>query len=560
MLVTSHRSECLGLLQPEQKDAQGLPSSRDYRSVNEPCPNQVSTDSLLLVPHSSSDYILGPEAGEVPQYWRVPTVIATEDVLSTHDPDADRVDISYSTLKLVQAYHSQEEHVRASFRVGKVLISFVTIFKRRCVLRRSFKLYAPHSTSQRPPCHICGLQQGLKALYCAGIIFHSPMSSFHRHVHVWTQVCSTRGLPSKRSRCHETQNTTRQEAQTSSINFLKVVEKPTEMATKPTLTIDLSKKLPPTRDGPQNLHTLPVAKSTQTHPSSTSTDSTNASLLFVGTATTILSWEGITVMTDPNFLHEGDHVHLGPGVTGTRKTNPAVDLDDLPHIDLVLLSHYHADHFDQKVEESLRRDLPIITTPHAKQHLSSKSDGEAFTAVRGLDVWDDMYINATPSSSINVDEDPQSSFLTSSSAKRQPMMHITGMPGEHVDGILGTANTILQAIPPTNGWMLELGYSFSSSTPSETFKSGYRIYISGDTLYVDSLKTIPELYTNGGKDIDLMLIHLGGTTIPGPGLPVLMVTMDAVQGVKLVRLVRPKTTIPIHYESVYPYLSPFVFR
>jgi Cft2 family RNA processing exonuclease len=40
--------------------------------------------------------------------------------------------------------------------------------------------------------------------------------------------------------------------------------------------------------------------------------------------------------------HAGDHVHLGPGVTGTRVTNPAVDLNDLPHVDAVLLSHYHA--------------------------------------------------------------------------------------------------------------------------------------------------------------------------------------------------------------------------
>lgn len=35
-------------------------------------------------------------------------------------------------------------------------------------------------------------------------------------------------------------------------------------------------------------------------------------------------------------------MHLGPGVTGTRVTNPAVDLQDLPHVDVVLLSHYHA--------------------------------------------------------------------------------------------------------------------------------------------------------------------------------------------------------------------------
>ena len=45
---------------------------------------------------------------------------------------------------------------------------------------------------------------------------------------------------------------------------------------------------------------------------------------------------------DPNFLHAGDHVHLGPGITATRIANPAVDLEDLPRVDVVPLSHYHA--------------------------------------------------------------------------------------------------------------------------------------------------------------------------------------------------------------------------
>jgi L-ascorbate metabolism protein UlaG (beta-lactamase superfamily) len=49
-----------------------------------------------------------------------------------------------------------------------------------------------------------------------------------------------------------------------------------------------------------------------------------------------------TDQKQPNFLHAGDHVHLGPGVTSARRTNPAVDLHELPRIDLVLLSHYHA--------------------------------------------------------------------------------------------------------------------------------------------------------------------------------------------------------------------------
>jgi L-ascorbate metabolism protein UlaG (beta-lactamase superfamily) len=73
-----------------------------------------------------------------------------------------------------------------------------------------------------------------------------------------------------------------------------------------------------------------------------------------------------------------------------------------------------------------------------------------------------------------------------------------------------------------------------------------RIYISGDTLLIDELKEIPERYKD--QNIDLMLIHLGGTTIPSPSIPLLMVTMDAKQGIQLVQLIQPDITIPIHYE------------
>lgn len=73
-----------------------------------------------------------------------------------------------------------------------------------------------------------------------------------------------------------------------------------------------------------------------------------------------------------------------------------------------------------------------------------------------------------------------------------------------------------------------------------------RIYVSGDTLMVDELKEIRERYKD--QSIDLMLIHLGGTTLPSPSVPLLMVTMDAKQGVELVQLIKPDVTIPIHYE------------
>jgi len=133
-------------------------------------------------------------------------------------------------------------------------------------------------------------------------------------------------------------------------------------------------------------------------------------------------------MTDPNFLHAGDHVHLGPGVTATRKTNPAVDLHDLPRIDAVLLSHYHADHFDNQVEESLRRDLPIITTPHAKHHLGEETKGnEAFQKVTALDFWDSAIVDVAGSEDVG--------------------LKVTGMPGKHVpSGMLSQVNDLLGAV------------------------------------------------------------------------------------------------------------------
>ena len=73
----------------------------------------------------------------------------------------------------------------------------------------------------------------------------------------------------------------------------------------------------------------------------------NGSIFFVGTATVLIRYAGFTILTDPNFLHAGDHVHLGYGLVSRRLTNPAVEPEDLPPLDFVLLSHMHGDHFDR---------------------------------------------------------------------------------------------------------------------------------------------------------------------------------------------------------------------
>jgi len=303
------------------------------------------------------------------------------------------------------------------------------------------------------------------------------------------------------------------------------------------LVIDPKNSGPPTKQHALVPDQMPEATATKVHPSNAKEENTNATLFFIGTATTILEWEGARILTDPNFLHAGDHVHLGPGVSATRQTNPAIDLEELPRIDAVLLSHYHEDHFDRLVEEKLKRSLPIITTPHAHSCLTAKGE-DSFTAVHALDFFEPMQLDVK---------------TNKIQGGQKPSIKITGMPGKHVPpGPLSIANDILNAVPPTNGWMIELGYS--AVDDSEKFENGYRIYISGDTLMVDELKEIPERYK--GQNVDLMLIHLGGTTIPGPRMPLLMVTMDAKQGVQLMQLINPDVTIPIHYDDYDVFLSP----
>lgn len=59
-------------------------------------------------------------------------------------------------------------------------------------------------------------------------------------------------------------------------------------------------------------------------------DLERGSVFFVGTATVIIRYAGFTILTDPNFLHAGDHVHLGYGLRSQRRTNPAIEIEDLP--------------------------------------------------------------------------------------------------------------------------------------------------------------------------------------------------------------------------------------
>jgi L-ascorbate metabolism protein UlaG (beta-lactamase superfamily) len=235
-------------------------------------------------------------------------------------------------------------------------------------------------------------------------------------------------------------------------------------------------------------------------------DFQKGSVFFVGTATTVLNYAGFTILTDPNFLHAGDHVHLGYGMTSERLTNPAIDIEQLPNVDFCVLSHLHGDHFDQLVEEKLDKNLPIITTSHGSEGLKEKG----FNRSIALDTWQSIEIN-----------------------KNDAQCLITAMPGKHAP------SGINFFLPPVMGSLLE----FKTSDGNKLIS----IYITGDTLVFDELKEIPRRCGNP----DLMLLHLGGTMIMG-----VMLTMDGDMGVEAINIIKPDKVIPIHYNDYDVFKSP----
>lgn len=81
---------------------------------------------------------------------------------------------------------------------------------------------------------------------------------------------------------------------------------------------------------------------------------------WIGHATVLVQTQGMNILTDPVYAERAGPLGQGP----RRVTRPGVAFDDLPPIDLVLLSHNHYDHLDVATLKRLwRRDRPTIVTP-----------------------------------------------------------------------------------------------------------------------------------------------------------------------------------------------------
>lgn len=103
---------------------------------------------------------------------------------------------------------------------------------------------------------------------------------------------------------------------------------------------------------------------------------------WIGHSTFLIRLDGTTILTDPVFGSRiGIRLLGGLTVGPSRLVPPALELRDLPPVDLILLSHAHMDHYDLWSLRRLERDVPIIFAHDTTEFI----EGFDFTNVQELD-------------------------------------------------------------------------------------------------------------------------------------------------------------------------------
>lgn len=111
------------------------------------------------------------------------------------------------------------------------------------------------------------------------------------------------------------------------------------------------------------------------------------SVTWIGHATALLQIGGVNVLTDPIFSERASPFSfVGP----KRKVAPGLSMAQLPHVDVVLISHNHYDHLDQPSIEQLNRQAggpPLFLVPLGVKDWMT-GIGIDSARVREMDWWE----------------------------------------------------------------------------------------------------------------------------------------------------------------------------
>jgi len=176
---------------------------------------------------------------------------------------------------------------------------------------------------------------------------------------------------------------------------------------------------------------------------------------WLGHSTVLLKIDGFTILTDP-ILGARCGVRMGPVTVGLRRlVAPALNRAQLPHVDLILLSHAHFDHFDLATLRSLERAGTAVVTAKYTSDLLRVRRYQSVTEVG----WGER-IRVGP-------------------------LSITGIPVKHWGARLRS-----DVHRGYNGYLIESGRR--------------RVVFGGDTAFTDAFKSV-----RAKKPVDLAILPVG---------------------------------------------------
>ena len=183
-------------------------------------------------------------------------------------------------------------------------------------------------------------------------------------------------------------------------------------------------------------------------------DKDDVLITWFGHSTILIQMNGLNILVDPIFSSVASPFFIGP----KRFSELPCNIDDLPDIDIVVITHDHYDHLDYKSIKKLNKKTSKFVVP-----LGIDKDLERF----GVD--SNKITNMAWWEEINVDG-----------------LTIACTPSSHYSA----------------RFILDYGKSLYSSF---VFKDSYNtVFVSGDTAYGDHFKEIGEKY-----DIDFALLDSG---------------------------------------------------
>jgi len=221
----------------------------------------------------------------------------------------------------------------------------------------------------------------------------------------------------------------------------------------------------------------------------------NCRITHISTATMLLEIGSIRLLTDPVFDPAGGSYYFGYGTSSRKLTASPIKPEIIGKTDAVLLSHdQHEDNLDRAGRALLPLARQVLTTSAGAKRLGNNAIG--------LRAW-------------------QSAVVKSDSFD----IKVTAVPARH--GSLGSHLIVGE----TTGFVLEW--------PGQ--KHG-ALYISGDTVWFNGINEIARRF-----QIGTAILHIGkaGFPVTGP----IHFTFTTREAVRAIKVLNPRTVIPIHYEG-----------